>query len=209
LLFVFKIFCTAACWKHLTPEDHHAIVALIHHFYEQRKESERSVSSKENVLQLVKYVKLNEIYKLRACYFASKKDQQVLCMLEDEVSGPTPATYVERDDEESVTGQDSGAKPKKQQKIDCFVATLPKCLLKAYCDNCHSKIAQNKLFYHLTNKAAQEEYNHKKHVTPSAALDIEMSEQQMTFLNPKFFDMLSGSIMYDCKSKGAMHLLAK
>jgi len=104
---------------------------------------------------------------------------------------------------------DSAGKTKKQQKIDSFVATFPKRLLQAYRDNCNSKVVQNKLFHHLTNKAARAEYNHKKHVTPSAALDIKMSEQQTTFLNPRFYDMLSGSIMYDCKGKGAMQLLAK
>jgi len=191
------------------PEDRHAVVSLIKRFYEQAKDDEL-VWTKSNVLQLVKYVKLDDIYKMRACYFASKTDPQVLCLLEDEVSASTPAKNLEaEDDDVSVAAPDSAGKMKKQQKIDCFVSTFPHRLLKAYRDNRNSKVAQNKLFHHLTNKAAQAEYNHKKHVAPSAALDIEMSEQQTTFLNPRFYDVLSGSIMYDCKGKGAMQLLAK
>jgi len=61
------------------PEDCHALVSLIKHFYEQAKGNEW-VWSKTNVVQLVKYVKLDDIYKMRACYFASKNDPQVLCL---------------------------------------------------------------------------------------------------------------------------------
>jgi len=46
-------------------------------------------------------------------------------------------------------------------------------------------------------------------VEPAAHLDVAILEQQKTFLNPRYFDVLSESIMYDCKGKGAMQLLAK
>jgi len=191
------------------PEDRHAVVSLIKRFYEQAKGDEL-VWTKSNILQLVKYVKLDDIYKMRACYFASKIDPQVLCLQEEEHnSNPSPGKDQEEEEVSVAPAPDSAGKTKKQQKIDCFVATFPKHFLQAYRDNRNSKIAQNKLFHHLTDKAAQANYQHKKDVEPADHLNVEVSEQQKTFLNPRFVDMLSGSIMYDCKGKGAMQLLAK
>jgi len=147
-------------------EDCHAVVSLIEHFYKQAQDN-ALVWSKTNILQLIKYIKLEDVYKMEACYFPSKTNPQVLCLQEEEhSSASTPGKDIEDEDNHKCVAVavvlDSAGKTKKQQKIDSFMATFPQHLLKAYRKNQNSTIAQSRLFHHLTEKAAQASYRYKE-----------------------------------------------
>jgi len=75
------------------------LFSLIKCFYKQA--GDNLIWSMTNIVQLVKYVKLDEVYKMCACYFASKSDPQVLCLQEAEHSlASTPGKDLEEDDED-------------------------------------------------------------------------------------------------------------
>jgi hypothetical protein len=195
------------CWKKLSTEERHSIVGLIDKFYKNASETE-IVWSRANVLKLTRFVKLDDVYKLQGCYFASKKDPLILCLQEEEVGN---------DDINSVSpigiydNEDGCAIPSPQQqgKIDTFLSLFPSELIGKYSANKKDAKMQRELYNHHTNRAAQSEWSSSTNIAPSSYLDAAMPEAQATLLNPTYKHVLTGFIMYDVKGKGARNKIAK
>jgi spore coat polysaccharide biosynthesis predicted glycosyltransferase SpsG len=66
-----------ACWKQMLDKEHHAVVSIINDIYKTTDDNE-PVWTKSNILCLTKYVALDDVFKLLACYFAVKHDPSVL-----------------------------------------------------------------------------------------------------------------------------------
>ena len=66
-------------------EKRQEVMATIQHMYDSMPLNKR-VWSKENVLSLTRFVKLENTLKLRGCYFAAKKDPSVICREEEKLS---------------------------------------------------------------------------------------------------------------------------
>ena len=66
-----------ACWKKLTVDHRQEGIQIIDDVYKSVPENKK-VWTKGNVLKLVKYVKLGEVFRLRACYMTAKKDTTVI-----------------------------------------------------------------------------------------------------------------------------------
>ena len=179
-----------ACWIRLSVEERHDTIRLMDGIYAQAKADNQPVDwSKETVVALTKYVKLEEVVKLRACYLASKKDPAVICG-EMEVVAVLPP-------------------PPKPTNLDDFFSWKPTKLMDRYMANRTNPKVQKEAFNHMTNATAQSLWNAEENVEPSAYLDVAMEPAQHKLLNPTSKDVLTGQIIYDVKGDGAVQKLAK
>ena len=72
-------------WKKLTVDHRQKVIQIIDDVYKSVP-ANKKVCTKGNVLKLVKYVKLGELFRLRACYMTAKKDATVIARVKYEVS---------------------------------------------------------------------------------------------------------------------------
>ena len=68
-------------WKRMKPADRANVVTIIDGFYA----SNEPTWSKENINQLLEYVPLNDMVRLRACYWTAKNDDTVIYRVREEV----------------------------------------------------------------------------------------------------------------------------
>ena len=68
---------------------------------------------------------------------------------------------------------------------------------------------KNEFLQHITNCVANTEWNRKTDLKPSAYLDVEVSTEQITLLNPKSQNVLRGFILQDSVGNGAKRMMAK
>jgi len=137
-----------AVWKKLTPGIRQSIMETIDTIYNcvGQREGER-VWTKANVLELSKFVELDDVYKLRACYFTAKKDPSVITRTREEISTrPVP--------------EDEG-----NQAIDEYFSWRPKELMQLYLEDKDQNNGkrdldlQMKVWNHITNFVAQQHWN--------------------------------------------------
>ena len=100
-------------------------------------------------------------------------------------------------EEESSNSQNDSA-----STIDQFFSWKPSDLLAKHQENKADISIQTEFFLHVTNYVAQKPWDigHAK-VTPSSYLNIEMSDNQRTLLNPTQKYGFFGFIAYDAKGK--------
>ena len=178
-----------AYWKRLDVEQRQSVMRIIRTAYSSTP-SNQSVWTKQNILSLTKFVTLQDVFKLRTCYLTAKVDPSVIVRLEDE---------------QPSSSQHDSASP-----IDEFCSWKPSYLVTKYQENKTDVSIQKEFFLHVTNYVAQQYWDiGHANVAPSDYLDIEMSDNQQTLLNPTQKDVLFGFIAYDAKGKGAVQKIAK
>ena len=74
-----------AFWNKLTVDHRQEVIQIIDDVYKSVP-GKKKVWTKGNVLKLVKYVKLGEIFRLRACYMTADKYATVITRVKYEVS---------------------------------------------------------------------------------------------------------------------------
>ena len=158
-------------------------------FYRDSSFNEK-IWTRRRVAYLARYVKLDDVYKLRACYFTAMKDPSVIVRTEEEV------THI--------------VEPNVTSRIDVSCSWKPKDLMNKYMTNRENPEEQKSLFAHITNYIARSNWSiGSKPVQPSPYLDVEMSTTQRNILNPTQKDVLLGFISYSVKGKGAVQKIAK
>jgi len=163
-----------ACWKNLKETERREVSTLIGSFYHDshgdRNKEPWSIQNLKKYLNLV-YVKLEDLPKFRAAYFATLGDDSVFV---------EPSHAVEPPQESAVL----------LDQHDGF-ALKPRNLLKQYQDNPKDSKTQGMLFVHMTNHVATKHCvtalkKNERYVDlePSPGLDIAMSDLQKSILNP-------------------------
>ena len=211
-----------ACWTKLSVEQRHEVIDICKNVSEVAElVGERPRWTKETVVALARYVKLDDVHKLRACYLISRKDPSVI--VHDD------GTRIKI--QEPVNPSESSNASAPQDPQDSAVAAVaraavveangstardffhwqPKSLMQDYMMDKKNPQAQAKLFHHMTNYAAQMMWNAKSNqrLEPSPYLDATISDDQHELLCPTYKNTLQGFIMYDVKGKGAQNKLAK
>ena len=115
--------------------------------------SNQNILRKQNILSLARFVRLEDIFKLHACYLTSKVDPSVIVRLVEE---------------ESSNSQNDSASP-----IDQFCSWKPSYLLAKYQENKTEISIQKELFLRVTKYVAQKhrDIGHAN-FTPSDYLNI-------------------------------------
>jgi len=181
-----------AVWKNCSPDERRSIMRLIDGVYRSSSTVDGAIWTHKNVLDLAKYVPLDQVFKLRACYFAAKKDSSVITRVEDESRAP-----------ERETAEDQSA-------IESFVQWWPSSLGDKYVQDRSNRSYRDQLFSHLCNTVAQKNWDGDAGtLQPSSYLDVCISRDQKTLLNPSYKNVLRGFILYDCKGRGAQQKIAQ
>lgn len=209
-----------ACWKHLEESERRELVVVIGSFYEEAQADTSkdpwSVCNIKNYLDLG-FTKLDDIFKYRAAYFASRGDDSVFKspLLKSSTDTPVAAESKLLDDHDSFS-----LKPKK--------------LVEEYQDNPGDCTAQGKLFVHMTNFVCTEHVieNKKKNssdhdmilpngtrmtlkakvaaqLEPTAGLDVEMTGNQKKLLNPTPNDVVMSELIDQAQGQRAKKKEAK
>jgi len=164
-----------AVWKGLSPDERRSIMRLIDGIYSSST-VEGAVWSQKNVLDLAKYVPLNQVFKLRACYFAAKKDSSVITRVQEERSA-TETTGMTED----------------QACIERFVQWWPTTLGDEYVEDRTNVSKRKELFSHICNTVAQKNWEvEPRTLQPSSYLDVSISDDQRSLLNPSYKNVLRG-----------------
>ena len=109
------------------------------------------------------------------------------------------------EEEESSNSQNDSASP-----IDQLFSWKPSDILAKYQENKTDISIQTEFFLHVTNYVTRKHWDiGHANVTPSGYLNIEISDNQRTLLNPTQKDFLLGFIAYDVRWKGSVHIIAK
>ena len=189
-------------------EHRHEVLSIIKSAYDVAAACDDKVTwDKGTVCALARYVKLDDVYKLRACYLVAQEDPSVI--VHDDGTMPMDedgdGTATEAPQEADV------AEEARVPKLNDFFHWAPQNLMEPYLKDKKNKEAQNKLFSHMTNFTAQMMWDADKNqaMEPSAYLDTIMSDDQKQMLCPSYKNVLTGYILYDVKGKGAVNKLAK
>ena len=178
-----------ACWKKLSIFDRRVIIGILDDIYNS-KQAGKPLFTSTDILKLTKYVKLNEVFKLRACYKTAKVDESVITRVTEELN--------------------NGKVQEDKSAIDQFFSWKPLKLIDKYRQNRNDKNTQLEYFHHITNHVSRLNWQvGYDHVQPSAYLDVEISKTQVNLLNPTHKDVLMGYLTYDAMGDGATQLIAK
>ena len=112
-----------ACWKRLTIELRQSVMVTIREIYRSAPADEK-VWTKQNVLRLAKFVKLDDVFKLRGCFLTANIDPSVIVRVEEESTSTT---------EEQT---------RNTAPIDDFCSWKPKHLLTKYKGDTEDKKVQ-------------------------------------------------------------------
>jgi hypothetical protein len=94
--------------------------------------------------------------------------------------------------------------------VDAYFTWKPQELMEAYKANKNDAKLQKQLFEHICNHVARECWKCRAGgVEPSPALNVDVSDDQRSFLNPSYIDVVTGFILYDCKGNGAVKKIAR
>lgn len=212
-----------ACWTKLSVEQRHDVLSICKNAYDLAELcGDRPEWTKEAVCALARYVKLEDVHKLRACYLVAQKDPSIIvhddgtrveeaaASASTAASDSTAASASMQEPSVAAAAEEAQAKANGSTARD-FFHWQPKNLMQPYMLNKKDPEAQSKLFHHMTNYTAQMMWNanSKQRLEPSAYLDANISEDQRELLCPSYKNMLQGFIMYDVKGKGAQNKLAK
>ena len=203
---IFGLFdAMPAFWKRMPVVARQGLVdAIVDGMKEAAEDNETTVWSASNIRLLTKFVPLDDMHKARACYLAAKEDAKVIDTTEEQ--------YMKRmqqlQNEESTDINSS--------QLENYFSFKPQMLLNAYIEEREkhpatltSASTTRELFDHMCNHAAQMHWDQVRSLLPTAALDVEVSENQKTLFNPSYKNVLQGYIMYNVKGAGAMNKIAK
>lgn len=182
-------------------------------------------------MQLVKYVPIGDVGKLRSSYLAAKIDPSVFVhddgMMtpvqpqEEEISPTFLPTSNDPDEEmidntsteekngHTTQGPEAGSQPQQQSKIDHVCSWRPHDLLSQYKESRHTVQSQQAYFRHITNFVARAEAMSDANLVPSPYLDVHIKDDQMKLLKPTQKDVVMGCILQDTMGPGAVKLIAK
>ena len=195
-----KFDAMPACWKNLKENQRREVSALIGSFYDESKaDCSKEPWSLYNLKKFLNlgYVKLDDLSKFRAAYLATRGDDSVFvepCFI-DRPANDTPKV------EGNTTLLD---------EYDGF-ALKPKKLIKEFKDNPGDPKVQGKLFRHYTNYAAtahcvanrkvsiEKKSGRHTDLVPTAGLNVEVSDLQLSLLNPTFQDVIVSNIIDQVK----------
>jgi len=201
------------CWVKLSVEQRHEVLTIIQNVYDLADMcDEKPEWTKEVVVALARYVKLEEVHKLRACHLVSKQDPSVIVHDDGTVKSNEAAAAAAVDSNQDPTLVDVAKKAQAKANGSTerdFFHWQPKNLMQEHMVDKKNPEAQAKLFHHMTNYAAQMMWDSKRKPQPSAHLDANMSEDQSELLQPSYKNTLQGFIVHDVKGKGAQNKLAK
>ena len=199
-----------ACWVNMSVEHRDEVLRIIKDVYETAALCDTKVDwTKGTVCGLARYVKLEDVHKLRACYLVAQEDPIVV--VHDD------GTVQEGDAAAGTTIDTAAANPTQEPAVDAnknardFFHWAPKKLMDTYLEDKSNESVQKKLFSHMTNHTAQMMRNTDRNqaLEPSSYLDASMSDDQKTLLCPSYKNVLMGYISHDVKGKGAVNKLAK
>jgi hypothetical protein len=174
-----------AVWKNLTPELRHEVVSVIDQFYENAAPG-NEVWSKANVLKLVKFAPLAQVPKLRASYFAAKRNGRIM------VGGIDDSNS--RDDTE---------RPPAYEPFH-LCTWKPRVLTARYVANHSDNETQVEYLNHISNFVAGQHWDKSETsmLAPSDHLDLAVMANQQPMLNPTTKDVIIGSILNDTMGEG-------
>jgi hypothetical protein len=145
---------------------------------------------------------LDDLEKLRACYFVTKEDPSVFVT----PSQPSHPKEEEENRRQWMLDKDFGG-----------FAFAPEHLMAPYKaekeanpPEKRSKVIAAKLFRHMTNFVASNHGWHKgTNLVPSNYLDVEITQDQIDLLNPTPRDVQVGAIVDQCAGESAKKVIAK
>lgn len=189
-----------AAWKHLTEEERRQLCAKIDAY-----PNKWTVEHVKEIL-LLGYVTLNNVDKIRACYFVTKEDPSVFV---------TPLDTVKDSDDEELP-----ASTGRQFTLDSDYtgfALAPASLMKEYTEKRAEKAGSEsfktmaaELFCRMTNFVA-ENHGFKKNddLVPSKYLDVEVTQDQIDLLKPTPRDVQLGALIDQAAGEKATKAIAK
>ena len=186
----------------------------------------------QNLIELSKYVPLQKVSYLKACYFASKRDPSVIighrtCLLDendsdDELS--TDGTVIsitsnspcnkstivdDSSDVDKVTDKSPPAATSitstTKTALEIFMLHPPRLLQNIITSNGEAEITTNReaLLNHMLSHRNRHNYIAGETKQVSNYLDVEIKDEQKILLNPTILDTLVGYVMKDAQGSGA------
>ena len=190
-----------ACWKNLSVEDRHTICSKIDRFYKEAKDEGGGASpwKTANIYELLPYVALDDIPKIRSSYLTTKTDPSVF------VEPPKVDLKIAAEEKTTAKGMDEYAgytwEPKELREK--FVQS--KTTAAAACP-----VVSKKWFDHMANhvdKTVNYRAGEKKRV--SAYLDVATNEEQLKIFEPSPADVCMSVIFHDTVGQGAVRKICK
>jgi hypothetical protein len=179
-----------ACWKNLTEQQRRAIDTKIATFPQQW--------GKDNIkeLLLLPGVKFDDVEKFRGCHLIAREDPSVFI---------TPLFCADDDEDESPSNGQLFL-----DKDYAGFAFAPAHLLEPYKQNKNDIKKSGELFCHMTTFLARNHgFSSGTPLAPSDYLDIAISSDQLSLLNPTIRDVQTGTIIDQCTGDAARKLIAK
>ena len=185
-------------WRRMTPIDRRTVVTIIDGFYS----SDEPTWCKYNVNELLEYVPLKDVVRLRACYWTAKQDESVMYRLREEVVDSDRMNEVEFD-EKSLRGildkynwypNTMTMEYGPRRKWDRETSSRP---------NVSSDVGE-KWFKHITNNVAANHWSRKTEpLLPSSHLDCAIDNDQCSFFNPTMRDVILSTLELDSYGENA------
>jgi hypothetical protein len=174
-------------WRNMDIDMRHQLMTLIDGFYANATAT-KSPWCPDNIWQLVEFVPLDKVERLRACYLTAKRDPVVITQITEECV----------ENEESVL---------TTSHWFLEAAKLhPPTLVNALKADCQDHDAQEKLFHHITNHACRKYYGPRGDpgdLEPSQWIDVEITGEQRRLLKPTQKYLLLSSVEKDAYGDGA------
>ena len=186
-------------WKQMSVDDRNSVVTTIDGFYE----SDQPTWSKDNINELLEYVPLADVVRLRGCYWTAKTDGSVIYRVREEVVDSDRLCEVEFD-EKSLRGV-----------LDKFI-WYPRAMNVEYgprrewnrdsprCRRETTTKVQEKWFKHITNNVASNHWaKYTTPLLPSSHINCEIDSDQHSFLNPTMSDVVLSTLEKDSYGENA------
>jgi hypothetical protein len=181
-----------------SPNDRQDLVDTIDSFYHDAAVSMSNPWKKENILCLTRFCPLDDISKIRACYFAAKKDETLIHEGQKEDAVDVEIDEHVNEEEQEINVEEMGRV--KQSKLETFTLKPP----SLSCNK--SKEGRERFFDHVC-QVAHCQVRAREMWKVSSYLDVEMTEHQASLFNSHPIDNVVGFIMRDSQGKGAKNWL--
>jgi len=186
-----------AMWTNISIENRQGCIQLIDSMQAEKEEGKSIWLDKCNIRKLLKFVALDDLTKIRACYMVAKKHPEVIVGAESSSESPELVAY-------------------QQKQLQSFkefkaVALFPSDIIEEYRCNKSCAISQMKLFQHMTNRVARDHWKSDRAapLQPSAWLDAVITCEQKALLAPTPADIARASIINETIGEGAKKKIAK
>ena len=204
-----------ACWTKLSVEERHEAITICKNVCDLAElVGKKPEWTKEVVVGLSQFIKLEDFCKLRACHLISEIDPSVI-VHDDGTQKEDVPEEVPNDGCSTCATQDQAIAKEAEAQASVsnardFFHWQPKNLMLECMKDKKNGDTQSKLFHHMTDCASQMMWNSsKKDVEPSAYSDASISNEQKELLRPFYKNTLQGFIVHDVKGKGTPNKLTK